>query len=66
LIEKYLERLIKMESEEEEIIFDIEPWLPICNSLGFMYFYNKTTGECQWGYPKKYDSKKKKYVNILY
>ena len=41
-------------------------WLPICNSQGFMYFYNKSTGECQWGYPKVYDSSKQKYVCILY
>ena len=46
--------------ENEEII----TWLPICNSQGFIYFYNKSTGECQWGYPKIYNHQQKKYVNI--
>ncbi len=39
-------------------------WLPICNSDGFMYFYNKKSGECQHTFPKYYDPVTKKYNNI--
>lgn len=47
---------------EEEDKYD---WIPICTKDGFLYFYNKSTGECQWSFPKIYNSITKKYENIL-
>ena len=44
----------------------IKKWLVIANNHGVIYFYNKSFGNCQWTYPKEYDKRKQKYVNIFF
>ena len=50
---------------EEDQNNQSEDWLPICDNKGRMYFYNKNTGETQRTYPKIYNKKQEKYLNIL-
>ena len=41
-----------------------QDWISICNKEGFIYFYKKSTGDCQWAFPKIYDPIKKKYKSL--
>jgi len=44
----------------------MKKWLPVISKEGIMFFFDKSTGSCQWTYPKEYDSKTKKYENIFF
>ena len=43
----------------------MKKWLPVISKDGIMFFFDKSTGSCQWTYPKEYDSKTKKYENSV-
>lgn len=42
-----------------------QDWLPVCNNQGFVYFYKKTSGECQYAFPKVYNPKTKGYSHLF-
>lgn len=44
----------------------VSKWLPIISKQGMIYFYDKSTGNVQYTYPKEYDSKSKKYVSKFF
>ena len=44
----------------------MKKWLPVISKEGIMFFFDKSTGSCQWTYPKEYNSKTKKYENIYF
>lgn len=51
---------------DDQVFIEAETtWMPICNNQGFVYFYNKKTGECQYSFPKIYNPNKKEYSHIL-
>ena len=41
-------------------------WLPIISKEGIMFFFDKSSGSCQWVYPKEYNIKTQKYENIFF
>jgi hypothetical protein len=52
--------------DDDRILQDAEnEWLPVCNNQGFIYFYKRNTGECQYAFPKVYNPAKKAYSQIL-
>ena len=44
----------------------VSKWLPIISKQGMIYFYDKSTGNVQYTYPKEYDTKAKKYVSKFF
>lgn len=41
-------------------------WLPIVSKKGMLFFYDKSTGNVQYTYPKEYDNKTRKYVGVFF
>lgn len=41
-------------------------WLPIVSKKGMLFFYDKSTGNVQYTYPKEYDNKTRKYIGVFF